>query len=121
MKSAMKPTIIIHLRPSGPNISVMSKVCVNGNWARLTELVVNEERGEVVSNQTDAHVAEVIHPANHDRAVVRRQNCYELMLEQLVAIEEDVVCKPRSGSRQQSGAKVRECELEGFGVISGHL
>lgn len=50
-----------------------------------------------------------------------RDNTDKLRLEQLVAIEENVVGEPATSGCNQAGAEVSESELEGLSIVAGNL
>lgn len=85
------------------------------------ELVVNEERGKVVTNERDADVDQVVEPASHDRLVAGCKNLDELVLEKLVAVEEDIVSEPGSSCGKQTWSKVGKGELERSNVVSSNV
>ena len=82
------------------------------------EFVIDEERREVVSAERHANVDQVIQPASHDGTVARRDNFDELVLEELVAVEEDIIGEPRSSRGDKARPEVSECELERLRVIA---
>lgn len=85
------------------------------------ELVVDEEGGEVVSAEGDDDVDQVPGPAGHDGGAFGGEDLDELRLEQLVAVEEDVVAEPRAGGGDQATAKVGEGQAERLGVVAGDV
>lgn len=76
------------------------------------ELVVDEERSKVVAAKRDTDVDQVVEPSGHDGAVVGRNDLDKLVLEKLVAVEEDIVGKPCTGSGDKTGAEVRKGHLK---------
>ena len=85
------------------------------------ELVVDQNRRKVVSAERDTNVDQVVEPTNHDRVVARSDDLDELRLEEFIAVEEDVVGKPGTGSSDQTGPEVAECQLQGSNVVSGNV
>jgi len=65
------------------------------------ELVVDEERGEMVASQRDDDIVQVPDPARQNRGRVAADDSDELGLEELVAVEEYVVAKPCSSRGEQ--------------------
>lgn len=61
---------------------------------------------------------QVVQPSNHDRFVIRCQDCNELVLEELVAVEEHIIGKPGACRRKQSGSEVGKCHLERLCVVA---
>jgi len=84
------------------------------------QLVVDEEGREVVSTQRDTNVQKVIQPAGHDRLGRRAEDRDEFILEQLVAVKEDIVGEPAASGGQETGPKVFDGELEGLDIVASH-
>src|SRR5690242_5468198 len=82
------------------------------------ELVVNQERGKVISTEGDANVDQVVEPTDHDRVVARSNDLDELVLEQLVSVEKDIVGKPSTGGSDQTRSKVAEGELKRSNIVT---
>ena len=88
------------------------------------QLVVDQEGGQVVTAEGDGDVDEVPEPAGHDIAGFsngRVDGSNECGLEELVAIEENVVGEPGSGSGNEAGSEVLEYQLQGLDIISSDL
>ena len=85
------------------------------------KLVVDEEGGEVVAGKGDADVDEVVEPAFHDGGLVTGDDLDEFGLEELVAVEEDVIRKPSTCGGNHAGTKVSKGEPEGCGVVARNL
>ena len=80
-----------------------------------------ELTGQVVSAKGNTDVDQVIQPSWHDGFAVVRDNTDEFCLEQLVAIEENVVGVPATSGCNQAWAEVCESKLEGLRIIAGNL
>lgn len=93
----------------------------NLHLAATVQLVVDEERGEIVSDERDTDIAQVPQPVGDERGGVGIDDLDEIGLEELVAVEEDVVGKPATGSGQDARAEVLEGELQRLGVVSGDI
>ena len=78
---------------------------------KLTELVVHQERRHVVATQTDTDVEQIVQPANHDRFISGKEHGNKPTLEQLVAIEKDVVHEPATSGGKHTKAEVGESEV----------
>jgi len=76
------------------------------------EFIVDEKRGKVISTERDANIDQVIQPTDHYGLVVRNQLGDELGLEELIAVEEDVVAVPSAGGSDQARSKVSDRHLE---------
>ena len=88
------------------------------------QLVVDQEGGHVVTAEGDGDVDEVPEPAGHDVAGFsngRIDGSNECGLEELVAVEENVVGEPGSGSSDEAGGEVLEGQLQGLDIISSDL
>lgn len=84
-------------------------------------LVVDEERGEVVSAQRDNDVDQVPRPGGQERLGVVGNDLDELTLEKLVAVEENVVAEPGTSSSQEATAKVGETSSESVEVVASDV
>ena len=82
------------------------------------QLVVDHNGGKVVSTKGDTDVDQVVKPADHDGVVARSNDLDKLVLEQLVAVEEDVVGEPRTSSSDQAGSEVAEGKLQGNNIVT---
>lgn len=90
---------------------------ISGNWRkRAWELT-----GQVVSAKGDTNVDQVVQPSGHDGFAVVGDGGDELGLEELVAVEEDVVTVPAASGCDQTRAEVGESELEGLSIVAGHF
>lgn len=89
--------------------------------SQLTKLIVNEERGQIVTTQRNTNVDQVVQPSSHDRLVSGRQNGNELALEELVAVEEDVIGEPGTGSSEKTGSKVGKSQLQRLDIVSSNV
>ena len=85
------------------------------------QLVVDHNGGKVVSTKGDTDVDQVVKPADHDGVVARSNDLDKLVLEQLVAVEEDVVGEPRTSSSDQAGSEVAEGKLQGNNIVTGDV
>lgn len=85
------------------------------------ELVVDEERGEVVAGERDGNVDEVPGPVGHERLGVVGDDLDELALEKLVTVEEDVVAEPGTGGGDETAAKLAKARLEGIDIVAGDV
>lgn len=84
-------------------------------------LVVNEERSKVVSAHGDSDVDQVPGPGGEDGVVGARDDVDELRLEELVAVEEDIVAEPSAGSGKETATEVSETVSEGVQVVAGNV
>ena len=82
------------------------------------EFVVDEEGGEVVSAQGDAHVDEIVEPTRHDRFATMGDFTNEFRLKELVAVEENVVCEPAARCGNHAGPEIRERHLQAVDVVT---
>lgn len=89
--------------------------------ATAVELVVDEKGGQVVSCKRDSDVDQVPGPCCHKRVGVGRDNLDELSLEQLVAVEEDVIAEPGTSGSQQTTTKVLETVPERVNIVACDL
>lgn len=85
------------------------------------QLVVDEERSEVVSAHGDGDVDQVPGPGGEDGVVGARDDVDELRLEELVAVEEDVVAEPSAGSGKETATEVGEAVSEGVQVVASNV
>lgn len=85
------------------------------------QLVVDQEGRQVVAGEGDQDVVQVPDPVGHDRLGVVADDLDELRLEQLVAVEEDVVAEPAAGRGQETPAKVLEGQAQRVDVVAGDL
>ena len=85
------------------------------------KLVVNKEGGQVVSTKRDSDIDQVPEPAGHDGCVCGFNNLDEIRLEELVAIEEDVVTEPGSSCGKKTTSEVLDAEVKRLHVVSGDL
>lgn len=85
------------------------------------QLVVDEERRQVVSGQRNNDVVQVPDPGGHDRAGVVGDDFNELGLEELVAIKEDIVAEPRASRGQDTTSKVLERQAKRVDVVAGDV
>lgn len=84
-------------------------------------LVVDEERSEVVSAKRDDDVDQAPRPSGQKRLGVVGNDLDELTLEQLVAVEENVVAEPSTSSSQETTTKVGETSAESVEIIAGDV
>lgn len=77
--------------------------------------------GHVVADEGDADVDQIVEPAGHHGFAGVGDDANELRLEELVAVEEDIVTEPATRSCDQTGTKVGEGELERFHIIASNL
>ncbi len=80
-----------------------------------------ELTGQVVSDQRDSDVDQIVQPSRHERCAVIGNGGDELGLEQLVAVEEDVVAVPAASGCNYARAEVGEGKLEGLCIVAGNL
>ena len=85
------------------------------------EQELGELTGRVVSAKRDTDVDQVVQPSGHDRFAVVGDGGDEFGLEQLVAVEEDVVTVPAARGCDEARAEVGESKLEGLSIVAGHL
>jgi hypothetical protein len=85
--------------------------------ATAVELVVDEEEGEVVSDEGDGQVDEVVLPGD-DEGSSRVNDADEGGRENLGTVEEDVVGEPSSGGGNETTPVVRVEELERVHVVT---
>ena len=86
-------------------------------------LVIDEERGQVVTDEFDADIGEVPQPGDHDIVLgggFPHDNLDKLGLEQFVAVEENIVGVPADRGGQKTAAEVSDRQLERLLVITGH-
>lgn len=93
----------------------------NHHLVATVELVVNQERGHVIPDKRHADIDQIIQPTDHDRVVVRQQSVDELRLEEFVAVEEHVIGKPSTTSRDETWTKVRNGQLERLGIVASDI
>lgn len=82
------------------------------------QLVVDQQRGHVVPDHGDTDIDQVPEPSRHDALRVRVQHLDKRRLEQLVAVECEIVGKPGSSGRDDSASEMGKDELEGLNVVS---
>lgn len=82
------------------------------------QLVVDQEGGHVVSAQRDTDIDQVPQPGGHDRAGCGTDHLDELTLEELVAVEENIVGEPATSSCEYAESEVLEGQLQGLGIIT---
>lgn len=82
------------------------------------ELVVDEEGGSVVTSEGDCNVDQVPGPGGHEGVGVVGDDLDELALEELVAVEEDVVAEPGTRGGEQTATEMGEAGLEGSDVVA---
>lgn len=82
------------------------------------ELVVDEEGGSVVTSEGDNNVDQVPRPSSHEGVGVVGDDLDELTLEELVAVEENVVAEPGASGGEQTATEVGEAGLEGSDVVA---
>lgn len=88
--------------------------------ATTVELVVNEEGGEVVSDELDEDVDQVPEPGGGDvTARVGRDDLDERRLEELVSVEQEVVEEPVGSGTEETASEVAGNELEILDIVSG--
>ena len=80
-----------------------------------------ELTGEVVPAKGHADVDQVIQPSWHDGLAVVRDGTDEFRLEQLVAIEEDVVGVPATSGCNYAWAEISKRKLEGLSIVASNL
>jgi len=83
------------------------------------EFVVDQETCEVVAAKGDTNVDQVVEPAGHDRSGAGTDDLDELALKQLVAVEEDIIHIPGTGSGDDTATEVVERQLERLGIVTG--
>lgn len=78
--------------------------------------------GKVVSHEGDTDVEQVPEPASHDIVRrCRRDDLDELRLEELVAVEEDIVAEPTASSGEDTRTKVVESQFQGLEIVSSDV
>lgn len=85
------------------------------------KLVVNEERGKVVTSQRHSNVDQIPGPVGHEGVGVVRNDLDELTLEELVSVEKDVIAEPSTSSSKQTTTKVGEAVLESSHVVASNI
>lgn len=83
------------------------------------ELVVDQERGHVVTCERDTHIAQVPQPGRHNRAVIRANDIDEFGLEELVSVEENIVGEPSAGGSKDTEAEILEGQVKRLPVVTG--
>lgn len=83
------------------------------------KLVINQERSHVVTNECDGDVDQVPEPSSHDALAIRVQDLDESRLEELVAVECEIVGEPCTGGSDNSSSEVAEDELERLDIVAG--
>lgn len=83
------------------------------------ELVVDEESGAVVTSQGDDNVDQAPRPGGQEGVGVVGDDLDELALEELVAVEENVVAEPGTGGGEETATEVSKARLEGGNIITG--
>jgi hypothetical protein len=82
------------------------------------ELVVDQETCKVVAAQGAANVDHVVKPTRHYGGRVVGDDLDELALEELVAVEENVVHVPATRSCENATTEVLECKSERLGIVT---
>jgi len=86
------------------------------------ELVVDEERGHVVTGERDTDIYQVPKPAIHEvGSSVGRYDLDEGGSEQLVAVEKEIIEEPPAAGTDHAATKVVEDELEIGDVVTGDV
>ena len=75
----------------------------------------------VIAKKGDTNVNQVVQPTWHNRLAVFGDYRDELGLEELVAVEEDIVSVPSSGCGDQTRAEVCKSEFERLSIVSSNL
>ena len=75
----------------------------------------------IVSTQGDTDVDKVVKPAGHDRSTLVGDGRDKGTLEELVAVEENIIGIPCTCCSNHSRAKVAESKLQGLSVVAGDL
>ena len=84
-------------------------------------LVVDEERGEVVTGQLHGDVDQIPGPVGHQTGGGTTNDGDELALEELVTVEENVVGEPGTGSSNETATEVAENGLKSVEIVSGDV
>lgn len=82
------------------------------------QLVVDQERGHIVSAQRNTDIDQVPQPGGHDRFGLGADHLDELALEELVAVEEDIVGEPTASSCEHAESEVLEGQLQRLGIVT---
>lgn len=86
------------------------------------ELIIDEEGGKVVTSEGCSNVDQTPQPSGHDIiAAPWGDNLDELRLEELVAVEENIITEPGAGGSDDTRAEVAKCELERLNIITGNV
>jgi len=85
------------------------------------KLVVDEERGEVVTDKLNTDVEQVPEPTDDNGLVVWRKNTDKLGLEELVAVEENVVTEPGTSGGDKTESKVLDAHLERSNIVTSDV
>ena len=81
------------------------------------ELVVDEPCCGVVACQLDPNIDQVPEPVRHKRLGGGVDNLDKFALEELVAVEEDIVCKPASSGGEHAWGEILEGQGERLRVL----
>lgn len=84
------------------------------------QLVVDKERGSVVSAQGDTNVEQTVQPVGHDGLLVGQDDGNELRLEQLVSVEENIVGEPAGRSSKETEAKMLEGHAQRLNIVTSN-
>ena len=85
------------------------------------ETVSEKLTGKVIPAKGHADVDQVIQPSGHKGFAVVRDNTNKFRLEQLVAIEENVVGVPATSGCKYAWAEISKGKLEGLSIVAGNL
>jgi hypothetical protein len=82
------------------------------------ELVVDQERSEVVTSKGATNIDQVPEPASHDGSGARAKDLDELRLEKLVSVKEDIVAEPSASCCGETSSEVRESQFERVDIVT---
>lgn len=85
------------------------------------QLVVNEERGHIITNQRDGNVGEIPRPGGEERFGIARYDLDKLALEQLVAVEEDIIAEPGTSGREQATSEMSETVTQSRHIVTSNV
>lgn len=85
------------------------------------QTVVHEERGQIVTDERDDDVVQVPNPTGHNGVRVTADDGDELSLEELVAVEENVVAEPAASGGEETAAEVSGGHGERVKIVTGNV
>ena len=85
------------------------------------EAVVHEEGGQIITDEGDDDVVQVPNPAGHNGARAAADDGNELSLEELVAVEENVVAEPAASGGEETAAEMSGGHGKGVVIVAGNV